>query len=141
MNKSYTHKRLTEVGLKVTQPRLAILKILVESKEHPTVDDVYSKIQKSHPGISLATVYKTLETFTDTSLIKKVGSRESSIRYDARQDSHSHLICIKSNKMLDFHDSELNLLIEEYIKKKNIDNFEVQNIEVNLYGELINQKY
>lgn len=89
-------------GLNVTYQRLAIFKTLTQSKGHPTVEDIYETVKAEHPTISLATVYKTLETLSLYNLVKKVSPLYDQKRYDSNVQSHDHLICIKCKKIVDF---------------------------------------
>ena len=115
-------------GLNVTFPRMAIYKILLQYQGHPCAEDIYKEVQKDHPNISLATVYKTLEMLADNDLISKVTPLHDIVRYDFNKDFHHHLVCIKCKKILDIENSSLNNLpIPKDIEKGfKIINYQVQ---------------
>lgn len=95
-------------GLSVTYQRLAVFKSLTSKSSHPTADDIYNQVKIDHPTISLATVYKTLETLSENDLISKVTPLHDLARYDGENESHHHLVCIKCKKIIDIHDENLN---------------------------------
>ena len=67
---------LDEHGLKSTHQRMVIYQTLKDSSAHPTAENIFEKLRRSHPSISLGTVYKTLETFVEKGLIKRVKTSE-----------------------------------------------------------------
>ena len=128
-------RRLTEAGLKATHQRLVILDVLQDSKDHPTAEQVYAAIKPGNPTISLATVYKTLETFVDNDLIHKVSTREGQMRYDPVLESHGHIFCAKTREIVDYYDKELDDLVTEFFKKKKVSNLKIKNITLQINGE------
>jgi len=139
MNKNYTKlqiiQKLTEAGLKITPQRVEILYFLVNSKQHPTADEIFNSLKSEVSGISLATVYKTLNTFYQLNIIKKIKGEDESVHFDADTDSHNHLICVRSKKIMDFNDSELENLINNYFLNKKIEGFKIKEIQLNIFGE------
>jgi len=124
-------KECKERGLNVTFPRMSIYKILHRYQGHPSAEDIYIEVQKDHPNISLATVYKTLEMFADNDLIAKVTPLHDIVRYDFNKDIHHHLVCIKCKKIKDIESESLNNLpIPENIDK----NFKIINYQVQFDG-------
>jgi Fur family peroxide stress response transcriptional regulator len=118
-------------GLNVTFPRMAIYKILLDYHGHPSAEDIYKEVQKDHPNISLATVYKTLEMLADNDLIVKVTPLHDIVRYDFNKDFHHHLVCIKCKKITDIENESLNNLPIP----KNIDkDFKIINYQVQFDG-------
>jgi len=89
-------------GLSVTPQRLAIYQALITSPRHPSAEDIYKRIRRHYPTISLATVYKTLETFEREGFISKVTPLHETARYDANRTRHHHLICVKCHTIEDF---------------------------------------
>ncbi|MBC7382643.1 MAG: transcriptional repressor [Bacteroidia bacterium] len=116
-------------------PRLAIYHSLLKFKHHPSAEELYEQIGKKNPGISLATVYKTLETLIQHNLAGKVMSTEDKVRYDGRTDQHIHLYCQKTGKIFDYEDPELEQILVTYLKKKGISNFKIKNFQLNINGE------
>ncbi len=89
-------------GLSVTPQRLAIYRAVISSAKHPSAEDVYRRIRRQYPTISLATVYKTLETLEKEGLISKVTPLHETARYDANRAHHHHLICVRCHTIEDF---------------------------------------
>ena len=94
-------KILRSVGLKVTPQRSAILGILMESKNHPGVEDLYKEIKQNHPSISLATVYKTVYTLKEKGLVQELPVSFNKVAYDGNVDFHPHLVCSSCNTIVD----------------------------------------
>lgn len=135
INLSGLKEALGAAGLKATHQRLVIYQCLMEAQNHPTAEDIFDRIKAAYPSISLGTVYKTLDTFVESSLIQKVPVSENKMRYDARMDSHSHIYCTNTGEILDFHDHELELLIAAYLAKKNIHNLSIQDFNLQIRGK------
>lgn len=92
---------LKEHGLKVTPQRLAIFKMLRNTKVHPSAETIYKALQEEHPTMSLATVYKTVDTFAQHGLVQQLNVGEDSYRYDADTSAHSHIQCTKCKQVSD----------------------------------------
>ncbi len=99
-----------ECGLNVTYQRILIYKSLVKTKTHPTAEEIYHEVKAEYPSISLATVYKTLETLAEHDLISKVTPLHDLARYDGDTEQHHHLVCLKCRKIIDIHEEALNNL-------------------------------
>jgi len=107
-------------ALSVTPQRLAIYKALINDKSHPNPETVYKNIKADFPTISLATVYKTLETFEKHRIISVVTPLHETVRYDAEMQHHHHIVCIRCKKVIDVMNEELNNLeIPSKVKKGN----------------------
>lgn len=127
--------RLTDSKLKATYQRIVIYEALLRLG-HPTAESIYEYIRGKYPSISLATVYKTLETFGKAGLVIKVQSNGEKHRYDANMESHNHLYCKKTGRIIDYKDEELEQLIHDHLKKKKLDkNFKINNIHLQITGE------
>ena len=117
--------------LSITPQRTAIYSELANSKEHPCAEDIYGRVSKTFPDISLDTVYRTLTTFAEIGLIKVVEGYGEAKRYDPDMSNHHHFRCRKCNKIVDFHNERYdNLRAPREFKK----GFEVTNIKVVLEG-------
>ncbi len=90
-----------EKGLKITPQRLAVYEILLRREDHPTVEEIYEEVKEIYPFVSLATVYRTVETLEDLGFIKRVAYWGSSVRYDANIQEHDHLVCIMCGAIMD----------------------------------------
>ncbi len=127
--------KLIEKGLKVTPQRIAILESIVKLKNHPTADNIIEYIRKNHPNIATATVYKVLDALVSNELIKKVKTERDIMRYDAIVDSHHHLYCSESDRIEDYHDAELNKILEKYFENKGIPGFKIEDIKLQIIGK------
>lgn len=107
-------------ALSVTPQRLAIYKALLNDKSHPNPESIYKTIKPDFPTISLATVYKTLETFAKHNIISVVTPLHETVRYDAEMNHHHHIVCVKCKKVIDINDPELDKIrIPEIVKMGN----------------------
>ncbi|MDO8432650.1 MAG: transcriptional repressor [Candidatus Binatus sp.] len=98
-------------GLAVTPQRLAIIKVLLDSSEHPRADAVCAAVRKQHPHISLATVHRTLETLCEIGEARKVTMLHDSARYDGNLTPHHHVVCIKCRRIRDIEIPELDRIL------------------------------
>ncbi len=133
-------QRLTDYQLKATQQRIVIYDALMHLHNHPTAEMLYDYVKTANPSISLATVYKTLDTFVSAKLASKVMSANGSARYDGYMDHHSHLYCTNTEEIVDYEDEQLSKLIQNYFKNKKIKNFKISDIRLQINGEKLNIK-
>ncbi|MEJ2186557.1 MAG: transcriptional repressor [Gemmatimonadota bacterium] len=99
-----------KAGAKLTHQRLEIFRAVASSDEHPSVEAIYKVVQQTVPTISLDTVYRTLWLLTDLGLLRTVGPRQGSVRFDANLDHHHHYVCVRCGLVRDFESPELNAL-------------------------------
>ncbi len=130
--------RIAKSGLKVTPQRIAVYEALIKINNHPTAEMIKEHIEKKNPSISLGTIYKTLETFVSKGLIKKVKTEHDVMRYDPVLEKHHHLYCVKTDSIADYYDEELNELLREYFEKKDIPNFNIEDIKLHIIGKFNN---
>ena len=114
----YAAKRLSEFaarcrrsGLAVTPQRLAIIKALLGSGEHPRADAIFAAVRRQHPHISLATVHRTLDTLCDIGEARKVTILHDSARYDGNVTPHHHVVCVKCRRIRDIEIPRLDRLL------------------------------
>jgi Fur family transcriptional regulator, peroxide stress response regulator len=88
-------------GQRFTEQRAAVYRVLVATDRHPSADDVFTAVRRIIPDISLATVYKSLETLVSCGLATKLSYGDGSARYDGRTDPHPHARCLSCGKVLD----------------------------------------
>ena len=117
--------------LKVTPQRLAIYKVLYDTNSHPTAEDIYNALRKTHPTMSLATVYKTLDALKKSDLATELNIGDDSSRYDATVKSHPHMICYECGKVMDLHTSTLS---EFKAKIQEETDFDILSEKVYFYG-------
>lgn len=88
-------------GQRFTEQRAAVYRHLLATDSHPTADDVFTAVRSDIPDISLATVYKALETLVGCGLAVKLTYGDGSARYDGRTDPHPHARCLACGVVLD----------------------------------------
>jgi Fe2+ or Zn2+ uptake regulation protein len=88
-------------GQRFTEQRSAVYRYLLNTEFHPTADDVFTQVRGQIPDISLATVYKSLETLVGCGLAVKLTYGDGSARYDGRTDPHPHARCLGCGVVLD----------------------------------------
>jgi Fe2+ or Zn2+ uptake regulation protein len=110
-------RALEETGHRYTEQRAAVYRFLSSTTSHPNADEVFRQVRNHVPGISLATVYKSLETLVSCGLAAKLTYSDGSARYDARTDPHHHARCVMCGTVMDvpgsFSDSEMDALGRE----------------------------
>jgi len=107
--------------LKVTPQRLAIYKVLYNTTAHPTAEDIYKALKQTHPTMSLATVYKTLDALKKADLATELNVGDDRSRYDATVKSHPHMICFNCGKVMDLNTSSLDGLKERIQEETDFD--------------------
>ena len=104
-------KALAGSGHRFTEQRAAVYRFLADTDVHPTADEVYLAVRQDLTRISLATVYKSLETLVGCGLVVKLTYGDNSARYDGRTDPHHHARCLNCGRVVDIHgkiaDSEI----------------------------------
>jgi len=125
-------QKLKESGHRLTPQRMAVLKILASSFNHPSVEQVYDQVKVDFPMTSLGTVYKTVTLLKEMGEILELGFGEDSHRYDgARPDPHPHLICIKCNKIID---GDLSLDQKSLRSLEQASGYQILRPQISLYG-------
>lgn len=94
-------KALEASGQRFTDQRAAVYRFLSHTRSHPTADEVFLAVRDEVPGISLATVYKSLETLVGCDLATKLTYGDGSARYDGRTDPHHHARCVECGRVVD----------------------------------------
>jgi Fur family peroxide stress response transcriptional regulator len=92
---------LGPTGHRYTEQRAAVYRFLSGTTTHPNADEVFQEVRSQVPGISLATVYKSLETLVNCGLAIKLTYSDGSARYDARVDPHHHARCVSCGRVMD----------------------------------------
>lgn len=137
-NRHTLRERIVASGLKATHQRIVVYEALMELHgKHPMAEEVYQYLKPANPSISLGTVYKTLDTFAEMHLVRKVSSEEGGKRFDANTIAHSHIYCSNTKEIIDFEDDELEQMLQEFFQKRTLSNFEIRSFSVQLTGEKI----
>jgi Fur family peroxide stress response transcriptional regulator len=95
---------LRSKGYKATPQRIAICRIALNSRVHPSAQQVYAEVKKIHPTVSLSTVYKTLEVLADLELVQEINFPRGQARFDSYMNPHINLICLKCGSITDLDD-------------------------------------
>jgi Fur family transcriptional regulator, peroxide stress response regulator len=98
---SLLREALEAHGQRFTEQRSAVYRYLMSTDTHPTADDVFTRVRGEIPDISLATVYKSLETLVHCGLAMKLTYGDGSARYDGRTDPHPHARCLDCGAVID----------------------------------------
>ncbi len=110
--------RLRERGYRMTPQRLAVLRVLARSEGHPSAEQIYQQLQPEYPMLSLATVYKTLETLKEIGEVLELEFRDGSNRYDgATPRPHPHLVCTGCGRIEDLDVRDLDTLALEISRR------------------------
>ena len=103
-----------EKGMKMTEQRRIIARVLSSADDHPDVEEVYRRAIKLDPKISIATVYRTVRLFEEASIIERHDFGDGRSRYEETTDEHhDHLINIQSGKIVEFQNEEIETLQEK----------------------------
>jgi Fur family peroxide stress response transcriptional regulator len=96
---------LRSKGYKATPQRIAICQFVLNSRDHPSAQQVYDEVKKIHPTVSLATVYKTLGVLKDLNLIQELNLPQGQGRFDSYMKPHINLICLQCGMIADLDDT------------------------------------
>ena len=100
-----------EKGLKMTDQRRTIARVLSDATDHPDVEQVYRRATALDPRISIATVYRTVRLFEEASILERHDFGDGRSRYEeSPQEHHDHLIDVESGRVIEFKDEEIELL-------------------------------
>ena len=121
-------KLLNEKDISPSVQRIRVLEYLHNSKNHPTVDDIYLALVKEIPTLSKTTVYNILKLFTKKSIVRTVRIGNNEARYDGDTSTHGHFKCNKCGIIYDF-----NVNMDE-LKLSALDNFKVNEYHIYLKG-------
>ena len=105
-------------GLRITEQRRIIAKVLSESEDHPDVEQLHTRAAAIDPGISIATVYRSVRLFEDAGILDRHDFGDGRARYEAAPEAHhDHLIDVETGKVLEFVDPELEALQKQIAEK------------------------
>ena len=119
-------------GVKLTDQRKIIAKVMSEANDHPDVDELYNRVLKIDSKISIATVYRTVKLFEEFGILAKHEFKGGKARYEQLNESHhDHLIDIKSGEIIEFVDQEIEKLQKKVAEKYGYD---LVDHKLELYG-------
>ncbi len=108
---STLERRCAEIGLKMTEQRRVIARVLSDATDHPDVEGLYRRATEIDPRISLATVYRTVRLFEECGLLERHDFRDGRARYEEHPDEHhDHLIDLTTGKVVEFQNEEIEAL-------------------------------
>ncbi len=111
LSRTNLEQRCVDLGLKMTGQRRVIARVLSEAEDHPNVELVHRRANAIDNRISLATVYRTLRLFEEVDILERHDFGDGKARYEkADQDHHDHLIDVKSGKVIEFQNREIEKL-------------------------------
>ena len=119
-------------GVKLTDQRKIIAKVMSESNDHPNVDELYKRVSQIDSKISIATVYRTVKLFEEAGILAKHEFKGEKARYEELNEGHhDHLIDVQSGKIIEFVDDEIEILQKKVAKKLGYD---LLDHKLELYG-------
>ncbi|GLQ20645.1 Fur family transcriptional regulator [Algimonas porphyrae] len=129
---TWIEKKCVERGLRLTEQRRVIAKVLANSDDHPDAEELYARASKIDSRISLATVYRTVRLFSDSGIIETHDFRDGRARYEAADaDHHDHLIDVQTGEVIEFVDDEIEALQHRIAEKLG---YELVDHRLELYG-------
>ena len=119
-------------GVKLTDQRRIIAKVMSESQDHPDVDELYNRVSEIDSKICIATVYRTVKLFEESGIVTKHDFKGGKARYEQLGESHhDHLIDIKTGEIIEFVDDEIEKLQKKVAEKYG---YELVDHKLELYG-------
>jgi Fur family peroxide stress response transcriptional regulator len=124
--------RLKSLDFRITPQRLAVLRILAASEDHPSAEQIFEKVKAEFPTTSLATIYKTIALLKSLNEVLELGFPDGSNRYDGNKPfPHPHVICVRCGKIMDPELMSLDELKEEISRKTG---FRIQHHRLDFFG-------
>jgi Fur family ferric uptake transcriptional regulator len=125
-------KLCVEKGLRMTEQRRIIARVLSDASDHPDAEELYHRAATLDPHISIATVYRTVKLFEDAGILERHDFRDGRSRYEEAPDSHhDHLIDVQSGKVIEFRNEEIEKLQRRVAEELG---FELVDHRLELYG-------
>ena len=122
-------------GVRLTDQRKLVAKVMSESKNHPDVDELHKRVNKIDSKISIATVYRTVKLFEESGIIEKHDFKGSKARYEqAPKEHHDHLIDINTGEIIEFVNEDIEKLQKEVSAKLG---YKLMDHRLELYGSKI----
>jgi len=129
---TWIEKKCVERGLRLTEQRRVIAKVLSRAEDHPDAEELYARASRIDPNISLATVYRTVRLFSDSGIIETHDFRDGRARYEtADAEHHDHLIDVQTGDVIEFVDDEIEALQHRIAEKLG---YELVDHRLELYG-------
>lgn len=127
-----------EKGLRITEQRRIIARVLSEAEDHPDVERLHERSSAIDPGISIATVYRTVRLFEEAGILERHDFGDGRARYEAAPEAHhDHLIDVETGNVIEFVDPELEQLQRQIAEKLG---FRLVDHRMELYGVSLDRK-
>ena len=127
--------RCLKKGVRLTDQRKIIAKVMSESEDHPDVDELHKKVNKLDSKISIATVYRTVKLFEEAGILSKHDFKGTKARYEqATHEHHDHLIDINTGEITEFVNEEIEKLQKQVAEKLG---YKLVDHRLELYGSKI----
>jgi len=124
--------RCADKGLRMTGQRRTIAQVLDAAEDHPDVEDLHARAAAVDPGISIATVYRTVKLFEESGILERLEFGDGRARYEsAERDHHDHLIDLQTGEVIEFVDAEIEALQERIARRLG---YELKGHRLELYG-------
>jgi Fur family transcriptional regulator, peroxide stress response regulator len=120
-----------EHGIAVTHQRQVLYEVMKRMHGHPSPEEVYARVKKKVPAISLATVYKNIHLFVESGVFSKVSMHHGSLRVEMNDSAHHHMVCSKCKAITDIGERDLGLVSK---KNKLPGGFLVERYAVDVIG-------
>ncbi len=118
---------LTEHGVRITPQREAILRYLVQARNHPTAYEVYDAVRRVFPRVSKATVYNTLNLMARLGLIIELRRQGGAVRYETNLTPHINMICLRCGRVIDAPTPVA-------VDLESLEGFQARHVRVDVYG-------
>lgn len=116
--KSTLEAACAEKGMRMTEQRRVIARVLQDSDDHPDVEELYRRASGVDPNISISTVYRTVRLFEDAGIIERHDFRDGRSRYEPiPEEHHDHLIDLRSGTVIEFSNEEIEKLQERIARE------------------------
>ena len=133
--KDSIEQKCIDKGVKLTDQRKIIAKVMSESDDHPDVDELHRKVNKLDAKISIATVYRTVKLFEESGIVAKHDFKGNKSRYEqAPEEHHDHLIDVNSGEITEFVNEEIEKLQKQVAEKLG---YKLVDHRLELYGSKI----
>ncbi len=127
-----------EKGLRITEQRRVIARVISDADDHPDVEALHARASAIDPGISIATVYRTVRLFEEAGILDRHDFGDGRSRYEAAPEAHhDHLIDVETGRVIEFVDPELEALQKQIAEKLG---FRLVDHRMELYGVALDRK-
>lgn len=123
-------------GLKATPQRIAVYDSMMKLG-HASADMVGNDISTTYPTLTVATIYNVLEMFVENGLLARRYSSNNKMYFDVNTHEHVHIYCRDDNSFEDYEDGELVRIVDEHLKSRNLEGYEVTGVDIQIIGTRI----